>query len=70
MSEKIMILKIKDMKCFGCADNISSTLKLLNGIKSAEVSLEKKKATVRFDSDIIDESNLKRAISKAGYRIV
>ena len=69
MSKKVMVLNINDMKCFGCADNISSTLKSLNGVKSAEVSLEKKKATVHFDSDIIDESNLKRAISKAGYTI-
>ncbi len=63
MSNKIIILKVKDMKCFGCADNISSKLKEINGINDVDADPKSKKITVRFDIDHTDENKIKNRIS-------
>jgi copper chaperone CopZ len=41
----------------------------VKGVKDAKVNVDKKKATIRFDSELVDEGTLKKAKTKAGYRV-
>lgn len=63
MSEKILAVKVHGMSCQGCVNAVKS----IRGVKDTDVSLEKKRAIIRFDSEHTDESNLRKAIKEAGY---
>lgn len=62
-------LSIPDMKCQGCTQRVSNVLERLEGVRSAEVSLEDKAATVEVEDGAVDSEDLKVAVEKAGYTI-
>lgn len=62
-------LIIKGMHCSGCADRVSTVLNELQGVRSAEVSLDEEQAVVEFDSNKTGFDRMKEAIEKAGYNI-
>ena len=51
-------LKIEGMHCTGC----------LEGVETAKVSLEEKKATIKYDETKINTENIKEAIEDAGFK--
>ena len=61
-------LSIEGMHCASCASNIERSLKKISGVKEASVSLMLKKGTVNTEEDISDEE-LKKAVSRAGYKL-
>lgn len=60
-------LNITGMHCSGCADRVTKVLNELEGVRSAEVSLDNEEAAVAYDEDQTDSSQLKEAVEKAGY---
>lgn len=64
-----MALKVHGMSCQGCVSSITDALKSIKGVKAVDVSLEKDRAIIRFDSNHTDEGNLRKAITKAGYTV-
>lgn len=60
-------LNITGMHCNGCADRITKVLNELNGVRSAEVSLDDGQAVVAYDEGQTGFSELKEAIEEAGY---
>ncbi len=60
-------LKVSGMSCQGCVNAVTAALKNTNGVKTAEVSLEKNMATVEYDPAIAKPEDLVRAIEEAGY---
>jgi copper chaperone CopZ len=62
-------LKIEGMHCASCASNIERSLKKIPGIKEANVSLMTKKGIVESEKDISDEE-LKKAVSRTGYKLL
>lgn len=58
---------VPDMKCEGCAERIRRVLERHEGVRSAEVSLEAKRATARFDAEATGPDALQTAIENAGY---
>ena len=62
-------LTIMGMHCASCASNIERSLKKVNGVKSASVSLMTKKGIVECE-DNVNEEDLKKAVSKVGYKVV
>ncbi len=67
--ERKIKIGIKGMHCAGCALNIEKSLKSIEGIKLAIVSLTEEKAIVEFDPSLVDIEKIKDAIKKSGYDV-
>ena len=59
---------VDGMDCTAFATAIENKLRSLDGVRSAAVSYEQKRATVEFDVDKITITQLEQAIRDAGYR--
>jgi len=62
-------MTISGMHCGSCAGNIERSLKKVSGVKSVSISAITNKGFVEIDDNVSDES-LKKAVSKAGYKVV
>ena len=61
-------LKIEGMHCAGCSTRLEKVLNNLEGVKIAKVSLEEKKATIKYDETKISLENIKESIEDAGFK--
>lgn len=64
---KSLEIKINGMQCDGCAGTIQSILAREPGVKSANVSFEKRGASVFYDPKETDAARLAGAVTKAGF---
>ncbi|MDR0583989.1 MAG: copper ion binding protein [Treponema sp.] len=62
-------LKIEGMSCDHCVRHVGNALKGLEGVRSAEVDLQKKTAQVEHAEGVSLDA-LKAAVSEAGYEVV
>ncbi|OGY47704.1 MAG: copper-translocating P-type ATPase [Candidatus Buchananbacteria bacterium RIFCSPHIGHO2_02_FULL_38_8] len=58
---------ISGMHCASCALTIENNLNKLKGVKSANVNLATQKATVEYDCDDCDDSQVIQTVKDAGY---
>ena len=61
-------LKIEGMHCEGCSTRLEKVLNNLEGVETAKVSLEEKKATIKYDETKISLENIKEAIEDTGFK--
>jgi copper chaperone CopZ len=61
------VIKVGGMSCQGCVKSVTGVLSALPGVDSAEVSLERGEATVRYDPAQVDMARMKGAIEDAGF---
>lgn len=62
-------ISISGMHCGSCAGNIERSVKSLSGVKSISVSAITNKGFVEAE-DKVSEEEIKKAVSKVGYKIV
>lgn len=62
-----MTLKISGMTCMGCVNSVSKVLRAIDGVHSAEVSLDLAQATIGYDSAIAQPAQFRRAVEDAGF---
>ena len=62
-------ITISGMHCASCASNVERSLKKTPGVKEASVSLMLKKGRVEAE-DSVSEEDLKKAVVRAGYKVV
>ena len=62
-------LSIDGMHCASCASNVERSLKKIKGVKEASISLMLKKGTIEAE-DSVSEEEIKKAVSKVGYKII
>jgi mercuric ion transport protein len=55
--------------CPSCAKSAEGKLKQLKGVHSADVSYEKGRAEIEFDSTLVNEQEISKTIEAAGYRV-
>lgn len=60
-------IPIGGMTCASCANSIEKAVKKLQGVASINVNFATEKATVKYDSNVVRISGVKKAIEKAGY---
>ncbi len=60
-------IKVDGMSCGGCVKSVTGVLTALDGVASADVSLERKQAVVEFDAGKVTRDQLKAAIEDAGF---
>lgn len=65
-----LTLKIEGMSCNHCKMAVEKALKTLPGVQSAQVSLETNTADVVYDPQQVNVTQLKNAITEAGYEVV
>ena len=63
-------LKIEGMTCGGCVASVQRVLAALDGVERAEVSLDRKEATVSYEPGRVTPGDLKAAVEDAGYDVV
>ena len=62
-------LVIDGMTCGGCVRSVKNVLESIQGVTSAEVSLEKAQATVTYDPAKADVNRMREAVTDAGYQV-
>ncbi len=60
-------LKISGMSCQHCVKTVKDALTALEGVQRAKVNLRKGEAVVRFDELCVSPTNLRDAITQAGF---
>ena len=63
-------LNIEGMHCTGCSTRLEKVLNNVDGVEGAKVSLEEKKADIKYDETQVNESELKEAIEDAGFKVI
>jgi copper chaperone len=62
-------LAIDGMTCGGCVHSVKNVLESIEGVTSAEASLEKAQATVTYDPAKADVNEMREAVTDAGYQV-
>ena len=60
-------LKAPDMTCGACTAAVKKALTQTKGVRTADVNLEKRTATVVYEDTQVTEAQLQKAIEKAGF---
>ncbi|ANK62093.1 hypothetical protein AYR56_00220 [Loigolactobacillus backii] len=61
------VVKIEGMKCDGCVKAVTEAFKNVAGVKSVQVDLAKKQATVEGN---VDSAALAASLKETSYRVV
>ena len=64
------VLKVKGIHCASCVSMIKKSVKKVNGVEEASVSLATGEVTVLFDPAKKPLENVVKAINKMGYKVV
>lgn len=60
---------VNGMTCSGCVASVKRVLEGLDGVSSAEVTLEPGRAVIRHDAARTSGAQLKAAIEEAGFDV-
>ncbi len=69
-NENTLDFKIEGMTCSTCANTVEKKLGSLEGITIANVNIATEKGHVVFDSSVVDETSIYKAVSDAGYKAI
>ncbi len=61
---------VTGMSCASCSANVESLLSKQPGVLSASVNLASEKATVEFDTSVVQPGDLKAAVTSIGYDLI
>lgn len=61
-------LKIEGMTCAACVRAVERSVKKLDGVADANVNLATEKLSISFEPSKVKTSDIKKAVSKAGYK--
>lgn len=61
-------LNIEGMHCTGCSTRLEKVLNNVDGVEDAKVSLEEKKADIKYDETQVSEKELIDAVEDAGFK--
>lgn len=64
------ILKVEGMSCAHCKNAVETALTELNGVESAQVSLEQGNVEIQYDDSKVSTTQMKDAIEDQGYDVV
>jgi Cu+-exporting ATPase len=65
--EKELVIPVGGMTCAACSRAVERAVGRLPGVVAASVNLATEKATIRYDTEALRISEIKQAITKAGY---
>jgi Cu+-exporting ATPase len=62
-------ISVFGMTCMHCHKRVKDAISKLNGVRSVDVSLENKSATIDFDELVTNLEAIKKAVTNAGYEV-
>ena len=65
--EKEEVFVIDGMTCAACAVTVENAVNKIDHVDSAVVNLTTEKMTVRYNSDLVSEEEIEKAVADAGY---
>ena len=69
MTEKQVTLPITGMHCTNCSDTIARDLRKLDGVVTADVNYATERATVTFNTSVLNENAIIERIKDSGYGV-
>ncbi len=63
-------LNIEGMHCTGCSTRLEKVLNNVDGVEGAKVSLEEKKADIKYDETQVSEKELIETVEDAGFKTI
>ncbi len=69
MAEKQLDLPVTGMTCAACVRNVERAIKKQDGVNDSMVNLATERASITYDSSLVDASALIGRIEKAGYGV-
>ena len=67
VTAKQVVIPISGMTCAACSNRVEKVLNKVEGVESATVNLLTEKAEIHYDPERVRISQLKQAVTKAGY---
>lgn len=61
------VIRVKGMSCMHCVASVKNALCGLNGVMSAEVSLENGSAEVEYDENKVNCADMVNAVEEQGF---
>lgn len=61
------VIPVEGMTCSSCVSKVKKTVKGIDGVKEVEVSLERREARVKFNSEKVSADSIAKSIDEAGY---
>ena len=62
--------KVEGMTCAVCAGRVEKVTKKIEGVQKSFVNLTTEKLSITVDDDIVTYGDIKRAVEKAGYKLI
>lgn len=62
-----LILEVDGMTCAHCEATVRRAIESIDGVESADVSLEQRRAEVEFSADLATVEQIVHAVDQAGY---
>lgn len=66
-TKRSQVLNISGMSCENCVGHVTRALTRLNGIETAQVSLDTNQAVVIYDPNLVDTAQMLAAVEEEGY---
>ncbi len=63
-----VVIRIDGMTCSACANGVAASLRRVEGVVEAEVSIEPPEAYIKFDPSVTSADVLVEAIEDLGYK--
>lgn len=63
-------LRVPGMHCGGCANRIEGALKHVEGVRRVKADFMAHTVEVAFDSEKVDEAEVRSVIEKTGYEVM
>ena len=63
------VIKVDGMSCEHCKNTIESALAKINGVRTAEVDLDKNEVRVDYNDELVSTKDLHDAIEDQGYDV-
>ena len=63
------VIKVDGMSCEHCKNTIESALAKINGVRTAEVDLDKNEVRVDYNDELVSTKDLHDAIEDRGYDV-
>ena len=64
---KTITIELNSMQCDMCVEKVTDAINSVEGVEKVSVDLDKKRATVTYDTDITNKKAIEKAITLAGY---
>lgn len=67
--EQLVVLNVEGMSCGHCKAAVEKAVSALNGVSGVDVALAEKKVSVKYDPELVKESDIREAIEDQGYEV-